>query len=158
MEKENEKQEGFFKYYELHTEYGPLYIYEKYKENPDQREPFHQEMPVTREFFTNEEGIRGYCTLDFRERTAVFTTTEMGMDGLPREHFMDELEPYDFLMKVAPYIETAEDKQEKAREVYDIFECKAKHQGNTRILRDTPEVSDYTKNRVAKILLKRYTK
>ena len=155
MEKTNEQ--GFYKYFELHTEYGPLYVYEKYKQDPKKVDEFHQEMPVTREFFTKEEGIRGYCTLDFINRTAVFTTTEMGMDGMPREHFMEELEPYDFLMKVAPFVETEEEKKEKAREIYRIFDCKANNKGNSRILRKEPEISQKTKNEVAKTLLKRYT-
>ena len=155
MEKTN--NQGFYKYFELHTEYGPLYVYEKYKQDPKEVDQFHQEMPITREFFTKEEGIRGYCTLDFMDRKAVFTTTEMGMDGFPREHYMEELEPYDFLMKVAPFIETEEDKKEKAKEIYNIFDRKIQHQGNNRIIRKKKEISQKAKNEVAKTLLKKYT-
>ena len=159
MEKNNnEKKEGFYKFFELHTEYGPLYVYEKYKEDPNHTEPFYREMPTTREFFTNEEGIRGYCVLEFMDRTASFTTIDMGMNGFPREEFMEELQPYEFLMKVAPFIETPQDKQEKAREIYDIFTNKAKNVGNSRIMRKQPEVSENTKNEIAKELLKKYVK
>lgn len=157
-EKINKKEgEGFFKFFELHTEYGPLYLYEKYSRDPDKAGNFDKEMPVTREFFTNEEGIRGYCTIDFMDRTAVFTTTEMSMEGFPREHYMEELQPYDFLMKVGPYIENDQDKQEKAREVYDIFRYKREKVCNSRIIRREREVSKKTKNEVAKQLLKKYT-
>ena len=46
-------------YYELRTLYGPLYIYEKYNDGKKSK------IPETREFFTHEEGIRGYDTLSF---------------------------------------------------------------------------------------------
>ena len=149
---EKKESEGFFRYFELDTEYGPLYVYEKYKNDPKKAKRFDHEIPVTREFFTNEEGIRGYGTLDFMNRTAVFKTTERNMNGEVSEQNMTELEPYEFLMKVAPFLET----EEKAKEVYRIFDCKARNVGNTRIIKEQPEVSQKAKNEVAKILLKKH--
>ena len=89
-------------------------------------------------------------------RTAVFKTTERNMNGEVSEQNMTELEPYEFLMKVAPFLETEELKEEKAKEVYRIFDCKARNVGNTRIIKEQPEVSQKAKNEVAKILLKKH--
>lgn len=156
FEKEKKEREGVFRYFELRTEYGPLYVYEKYEKEPDKADTFDKEMPVTREFFTNEEGIRGYCTLEFLDRTARFKTVEMLMNGQPSEHYMHELEPYEFLMKVAPYMETESDKEEKAKLVRTILESKARNIGNTTILSAQPEISKNAKNEVAKKLLKKH--
>lgn len=156
FEKEKKEREGVFRYFELGTEYGPLYVYEKYEKEPDKASNVDREMPVTREFFTNEEGIRGYCTLEFLDRTAKFKTVEMLMNGQPSETYMHELEPYEFLMKVAPYMETETDKKEKAKQVHHILECKAKNIGNTTILSEQPQVSKKAKNEVAKRLLKKH--
>ncbi len=153
---EMRKSEAFYRYYELTTEYGPLYIYEKYKMDPNKANKFNQEIPVTREFFTNEEGIRSYCTLNFMNQTAKFVTTEMLMNGLPLENYMEELQPYEFLMKVSPFIETDEQKLEKAQEVYQIFEWKSKSIQNIRILKNQPKKSQRSRNEYAKSLLKKH--
>ena len=157
--KENEmKEEGFYKYYELHTEYGPLYLYERFEKDPDKKEKFEILSSVMREFFTGEECVWDYTTIDFLEGAARFRFREMSMWGYPLEGFMDELQPYDFLMKVAPYLEDEETKQDKARKVHYIIDCKAKKIANTNVIKKEPEVSEHAKNEVAKTLLKKYVK
>lgn len=156
IEKGKKERKGFYRYFELRTEYGPLYVYEKYEKDPNKTGTFDNEIPVTREFFTKEEGIRGYCTLEFLDRTAKFKTVEMLMNGQPCEHYMHELEPYEFLMKVAPYIETEADKEEKTKLVHCILESKAKNIGNTTILSEQTQVSKEEKNEVAKKVLKKH--
>ena len=154
---EKEKKEGFYRYFALYTEYGPLYLYEKYENDPDRAGPFGKEMPVTREFFTGEEAKRGYHTLDFLDRTAKFKTEEMNMEGYPYEYYFYQLQPYEFLEKVEPFMETEETKKDKARKVYDILNYKAKNIGNTSVIKEPPKVSEQTKNKFAKKLLKEFT-
>lgn len=121
------------------------------------KDEFKREMPVTREFFTGEEGIRGYCTLDFLDRAAKFTTTDMSMHGYPLAEYMEQLEPYEFLMRVEPYLETEELKRKKSIEVRDILRSKANNLGNTNVITKPPVPSKNAKNEVAKKILTRYT-
>ena len=156
---ENNENECFFCYYELHTEYGPLYIYEKYKKDPDTRDIYECEMPITKEFFTEEEGIRGLDTIDFLNRTAKFKTSIMSMHGFYKiEDYKERLAPYEFLMRVAPFLETEEAKKEKIREVYNIFEDKANNIGNTRIIKSPQKKYINTENEYAIRILKKYIK
>ena len=150
------EKKDFIYYFELQTEYGPLYIYEKYKTDPTVK--FNCEIPETREFFTQEEGIRGYGTLDFKDRTAVFKTQDIGMDGMLRHDYKKRLAPYEFLMKVAPFLEDEEDKAAKRDQVNNIFRMKANNIGNTVILTDPPAVSEELKNNVARKILTRFVK
>ena len=148
-----------FKYtyfYELHTEYGPLYIYKRYKTDPS--EPFNREIPETREFFTQEEARIGYSDLNFLDDTVKFVTEDRDFEGQVRHCYLEGLHPYDFLMRVAPYLETDEDKEQKRQEVYDIFKRKAENLGNNKIITSPKEVSVEQKNKVASKILAKYLK
>ena len=59
-----------FKFYELYTEHGTLYVYETYKDGEGS-------YPETREFFTNEVAQRGYDTLVFNDGKCSFRTSQI---------------------------------------------------------------------------------
>ena len=108
-------------YYELRTSRGPLYIYEKYNDEK------HSEIPETREFFTHEEGIRGYDTLSFL-KDSTFRARVRNMEGLITDEYMKPLTPSEFLEKVIPYLDKEEKMAQKRKDVYAIF----KAQQNTK--------------------------
>ncbi len=133
-------------YYELDTEFGPIYYYtvasfEKYA-------PY--------EFFTQTEGVFGYGTISFGD--AKFETTHRDLEGTIRNEYAHKLRPYEFLMKVAPYLKDKETKQAKMLEVTDVFDRKAKGLGNDRPISKEPDVSNEQLDNVAAKLLTLYTK
>ena len=151
-----ENKEYFYKYYELYTEDGPLYIYEKYKEKP--KEIYNTEIPVTREFFTGEEAIRGYHTLDFLDRQSVFETNHYNLNGDFIDSYIKELEPYDFLMKVAPFLSDEKMLNDKKDDVMLILRYNAKLTNYRKIKKPSPEISNEIKNKESQKILKRYIK
>lgn len=142
-------------YFELATEYGPLYIYKKYNGDLSYQS---REIPETREFFTQEEAIIGYSDLAFLNGTSVFPTETRNMEGIITTSYLKPLSPYDFLMKVGAFLETKELRDKKRKDVYHIFEMKAKHLGNNKIITELPKVSEEQKNKMAKKILKPYLK
>lgn len=56
-----------YKFYELYTEYGTLFIYEKYIGEKST-------LPETREFFTNDLAQIGYDQLGFNNGQSIFKT------------------------------------------------------------------------------------
>ncbi len=135
-------------FYELATEYGPLYIYERYSDE-------FEKIPETREFFTQEIGTRGYGTLSFMGN-AVFRARERSMEGLVREEYMQELTPYEFLNKVFAYLENSEQKETKKAQVYNIFKMQAENKDNTRPILKELKPTEEQKNKIATKILKRY--
>ena len=139
-------------YYELLTEYGPLYIYEIYTKDPRK----FRELPVTREFFTGEIGIRGYYTLTFLDKS-LFPTSLLSMDGGRIHDYMIELSPLEFLDRVGYFMD--DNRIEGMKEcVYSIFERKAKNIGNNMIILEQPRITENQKNDIAaKVLAKHIT-
>lgn len=135
-------------YFELKTEYGPLYLYENYKSETD--------IPVTREFFTQEKGIRRYGYLSFMGNSD-FKTVERNMEGLITEEYIKELSPYQFLNKVGGYLISEDSINKKRKDVYNIFDMKANSKGNTTILNDEPQISGELKDVFANKILSKYT-
>lgn len=150
------KEKKFIFYYELATEYGPLYIYKQYEEDP--RIQFSHEIPVTREFFTQEEATTSYSELLFLDDTSSFTTEDRSIEGFIRESYLKELTPHEFLEKVAPYLESEELLDQKRKDVYYIFDSKARKEGNNKIIKDSPKVSEEFKDNIARKILKPYLK
>ena len=155
-EKKKKETKGYFCYYELLTEYGPFYIYEEYQNDPSNVDAFRREMPVTKEFLTGEEAIRGYHTLDFLNRTARFKTEEMSMDGEPLDYYLKPLQPWEFLMKIGAYLEDKEAKAIKASQIKYSMKCKAEGIGNTNVIKRELEVTDEQRNKVASLMLRRF--
>ena len=146
----------FIKYFELETEDGPLYFYEKYKSDPNVR--FNSEMPVTKEFFTGEEGIRGFNTIDFLDRKCVFDTYYYSILGELMDTYKHELTPYEFLEKVFPFLETEEAFRRKREEVLNMLEYKAKLTTSRKVKKRPPEISSKTKDEMSQMILKKYLK
>lgn len=138
-------------YYELATEYGPLYIYERYEEDPKQS----REVPKTREFFTQEEARVGYGTLSFLGDSN-FKTVERNYEGMIRKEYMTQLSPYEFLDRVGGYIGTEEEIREKRKEIYRIFKLKAHNIGNDQIITEPKRLSQEQKDHVAAKILTKY--
>lgn len=137
-------------YYELATEYGPLYIYERYK--GDSKQP---EVPETREFFTQEEARVGYGTLSFLGNSN-FKTVRRNYEGMIKEEYMTELSPYEFLDRVGGYVGTEEEINEKRKEIYRIFEMKAHNIGNDQIITEPKRLSQEQKDYIASKVLTKY--
>jgi len=133
-------------YYELDTEFGPIYYYTV--------ATFGKYAPY--EFFTQSEGEFGYGTISFGE--AKFETTHKYLEGTVRAEYSHKLRPYEFLMKVAPYLKDKETRDAKIEEVTDIFDRKAKGLGNNRPISKELEVSNEQLDNVAVKLLTLYTK
>ena len=127
-----------YHYYELYTEYGSLYLYEI---EDDYNKEVH-------EFFTGNNGEYGYGTLSFNEGESTFTIREKNMQGEITNEYLKELEPYDFLMKVAPFLKDKESKMKKMAKVGDIFYKKANNIPNKEAIKPDPEVSKEQKKKV----------
>lgn len=140
-------------YYELDTEYGPLYIYERYKSDESQ-------MPEMREFFTQEKAwVCGYGILSFltdEPNGKCFKMCEFNMEGKVLDNYMTKLSPYEFLCKVGGYLETSEKFEAKKESVYRIFKMKNNHQENNRVIPKPLEISEDQKNKVAEKILVKY--
>lgn len=137
-------------YYELATEYGPLYIYERHVGDPKE-----QKVPETREFFTQEEARVGYGTLSFLGNSS-FKTVRRNYEGMIKEEYMTELSPYEFLDRVGAYIGTEEEINEKRKEIYRIFEMKAQNIGNDQIITEQKRLSQEQKDNIAAKILTKY--
>ncbi len=137
-------------YYELATEYGPLYIYERHDSDPKE-----QKVPETREFFTQEEARVGYGTLSFLGNSN-FKTVRRNYEGMIKEKYMTELSPYEFLDRVGAYIGTEEEINEKRKEIYRIFEMKAQNIGNDQIITEQKRLSQEQKDSIAAKILTKY--
>ena len=138
-------------YYELATEYGPLYIYEKYKNDPKQS----IEVPETREFFTQEEALVGYGTLSFLDDSN-FKTVDRNSEGIITKKYMTKLTPYEFLDRVGAYIGTDEEIREKRNSIYRIFNMKANNIENDQIITEQKRLSQEQKDCIASKILTKY--
>ena len=150
-----EKKE-FIKYLELETDDGSLYLYEKYQTDPS--EEFNSEVPITREFFTGEEGIRGYNTLLFLDRQCEYTTKIQDIFGNCQGYNIHELRPHEFLEKVLPYLDNDETFERKRQEVLNILEYHAHKTESRMIKRTPPKLSDEKKDEYSNKILKKYIK
>ena len=150
-----EKKE-FIKYFELETEDGPLYFYEIYTKDPNEK--FNSEMPVTKEFFTGEKGIRGFNTIEFLDRKCVFDTYNYSILGELMDTYKHELTPYEFLEKVFPFIETEEALRQKREEVLNMLQFKAGLTDYRKIKKRPRAISENTKNEMSQKILKKYLK
>lgn len=110
-----------------------------------------------REFFTQEIGRKGYGTLSFLDDSK-FTTTERNMNGFITAEYMTEIAPYEFLNKVAAFLETNEKLAEKRKSIYNIFEMKANKIGNNKIILEQPTITEEQKNAIASKVLAKYIK
>lgn len=137
-------------YYELKTLYGSLYIYEKYKD----ASKLNTEIPETREFFTHEEGIRGYDTLSFLTDIK-FKTRERNMEGFITAEYMKPLTPSEFLVKVFPYLDREEQMQQKKQGVYILFEAQKNNENSQIPLLDDAS-NEEDKDLVANKILTKY--
>ena len=151
---ENNKE--FIKYIELETEDGPLYLYEKYKTDPNEK--FNHEIPETREFFTQLEGIRSFNCITFLDRKCEFEWDYISFMGEHIKTYRNEISPYEFLMKVAPFLKDEETLKNKREEVMNILEFKAKLVNHRKVKLLPPEISEEQKNEVSQKVLKRYIK
>ena len=140
----------YYKFYELYTEYGTLFIYEKYK---GEREVF----PETREFFTNEKAENGYDQLAFNNGKSVFRTRKRDSEGYIRQEYMKEIQPYEFLNIVEPFMMISGEKENMINRTKEIFDSIAKKSTGQVIVPPSP-ISVSEKNNVAIQSLKKYIK
>lgn len=138
-------------YYELETIYGPLYIYEKYQGDPKTS----NEIPETREFFTQEKGERGWGNLCFLNKSK-FETVHRNFEGNIVKNYMKELSPYEFLSRVSGYIESDKQIEEKRMSVYIIFELNSLQRANNQIIYEDPPMTQEEKDHVASKILAKY--
>ena len=153
---EQTKEKKYVKYFELFTEYGRLYIYEKYSKDPLNKS--NSEVGEVHEFFTGELAIKNYGSLDFLNRSCKFTTYDRDLEGNIRNEYYKELSPYKFLKKVLPYLKNDETIEKKQDEVYTIFKNKIHKVNNYKIVSESPKISKEQKNKEARRILKRYLK
>lgn len=146
----------YLRFYELFTEEGPIYIYEKYQTDPNAR--FNDEVPETREFFTQEEAIKGPDTVSFLDGRAVFQRDRKDEEGITKEVYLRLLTASEFLGKVLPFLDTEEKNKVKEKEVRQLLENKANNVVTKRIVVEPPKVSEEQKNKVAKKILRQYIK
>lgn len=146
----DEKEEKTFKFYELYTEHGTLYIYETYKDGEGS-------YPETREFFTNEVAQRGYDTLSFDDGKLSFRTRKRDLEGYVSEEYTKELEPHEFYKKIEYFVSTDNGFKEMKDRTYSIFRLKEKN-GQGKIIVPPKGPSLEEKNTIALQLLKRFVK
>lgn len=139
-----------FKFYELYTEHGTLYVYETYKDGEGS-------YPETREFFTNEVAQRGYDTLVFNDGKCSFKTRKRDYEGYVSEEYMKELEPYEFYKNIEFFVSAEAGYKEMKDRTYSIFRLKEKH-GDGKVIIPPQEPSLEEKNTLALQLLKRFVK
>ncbi len=138
-------------YYELATEYGPLYVYERYNDDPKTS----KEIPETREFFTQEEARVSYSSLVFLEK-AEFKVVERNMEGIITKNYMHKLSPYEFLNRVGSSLDSDEKMEEKRKRIYDIFEMKSNNMANDQVIETEQKGNKKQKNIVASKILSKY--
>lgn len=152
-------EDKFIKFIELRTQEEPLYLYEIYKLDPDDKE--NHEVPVTREFFTQEEGIRNFCSLEFLNRTCKYETQHYTFQGEWVENYVREISPFEFLEKVGPYIKNEELRKRKADEILTSMKFKAEHEGYSdyrRVKMNKTELPKEQMDEVAQKVLTKYMK
>lgn len=150
------EENEYIRFYELFTEEGPLFIYEKYKEDPNK--PFNTEIPEIYEFFTQEPGTRGYETISFLDGRAVFKKESKNSEGITTESYLRLLTAVEFLGKILPFIDSEENNKAKEKEVQRILENRANGVVPRKIVVEPPKVSEEQKNKVARKILKSYIK
>lgn len=155
MENKTEKRE-FIKYLELETADGPLYLYEKYKKDPNVL--YNTEIPETREFFTGEEAIRSFNSLLFLDRKCELPTRFCGLGGEVLDDYVNELTPTEFLLKVLPYFETDKTIKRKREEVRNLFEYNAGLTKRRIVKKAPPEITQRTKDEISQKILGKYLK
>ena len=149
-------EKNYFKFFELSTEEEPLYIYETYENNPDDRN--NHEIPTTREFFTQEEAQRSYLSLLFLDGKCSYTTEYYTIQGEWVEDYMKELSPHEFFEKVGPYLKDDETFEKKRREVENSMQFKANLTTYRMVKKQLTEMPKDKQDEAAKIILKRYIK
>ena len=142
--------ESIYKFYELYTEFGTLYVYEKYKDGDGS-------YPETHEFFTNEEAQRGYDQLIFNGCSVPFRTRKRDVEGYVSLEYMKELEPYEFYNNLEFFVSTEVGYKEMKDRTHSIFRLKEK-KGQGTIIVPPKEPSKDFKNELALGLLKKYVK
>lgn len=144
-------------YYELITEYGPLYIYKRYQCDPENNSRISSRIPLEiKEFFTRQEGTRGYDSLSFLG--ANFRTLDRTIEGLVRTDYMRELTPAEFLSKVSEFLEPIDKFEEKRKEVYRIFDMKVNNIRDNLVNMDELLETEEQKNEKAVKILSKYLK
>lgn len=141
---------NYYKFYELYTEYGTLFVYEKYIDDKSA-------YPETREFFTNDEAQRGYDQLCFNNGRSIFRTRKRTSDGYIREEYMKELEAHEFLERVEVFLSSEEEREKMVKRTNDIFDVITKKCTGKVIIPPNP-ISVEEKNNLAIHSLKKYIK
>lgn len=149
-------EESYLRFYELYTENGTLYFYEKYKEDPNK--PFNNEIPEIYEFFTQESGTRGYDDISFLDGKARFKRERKDSEGITKEWYLRLLTPSEFLERVLPFLDDQLSSDQKAKEVMKILEAKATGTILKDIIVPDPKPTENQRNKVAKKILKEYIK
>ncbi len=144
-------------YYILHTEYGPIYLYEKYylidffKDSTS----ISKKALELREFFTGTQATFGYSDIWFGENCK-FTRCIRQDEGFIKTDFMEQTSPHEFLNKISPYLLNEDRKKDKMREFYKILELKEKGIGNTEPIMDEPVLSNEERNKLAERILEKH--
>ena len=147
----------YIKFIELRTEEEPLYLYEIYEKDPTENN--NHEVPVTREFFTQEEGIRNFISIEFLNRQCKYLTQDYSIQGEWRGDYANEITPYEFLEAVGPYLKDEETFNKKKEEVLNSMRFKAKLTDYRMIKMDKKGgIPQETKDEAAKTILKKYMK
>ncbi len=148
-----DKMNNFIKYYELSTEDGPLYYYEIYREDAEK-----SEIPIPIEFFTQEEGVRGFNCVEFLDRKCSYPYGPVSMQGYITQPYLKELSPYEFLEAVGPYMASEAVMEDKRKEVMTGMKFKAGLTNYRMIKIQRNEINQKQKDEVATKILKKYMK
>lgn len=149
-------EESYLRFYELFTENGTLYFYEKYKENPNKA--FNNEVPEIYEFFTQEPGTRGYDDISFLDGKARFKRERKDREGITQEWYLRLLSASEFLERVLPFLDDEKSSNKKAKEVMKILEAKATDTILKSIVVPDPKPTEEQRNKIARKVLRGYIK
>jgi hypothetical protein len=138
------------RYYELYTEYGTLYYYAVKEDNKLVSDVY--------EFFTKEKGKYNYESILFYDGRCEFPICHRDLNGEIRGRYIKELDAFDFLLKVAPYLKNNEIRENKVETVREIFRKKEHNIPNNEPVLPDLEITKEQKNGLAAKILTLYTK
>lgn len=140
-----------YKFYELYTENGTIYVYEKYKDGDGS-------YPETHELFTNEIAVRGYDELTFNGCKVPFKTRKRDLEGYVVEEYMKEIEPYIFYDNLEYFITTESGHKEMRDRTYSIFNYREKKGKQGKVIIPSKEPTIQARNNLALESLKKLIK
>ena len=144
-------------YYILHTEYGPIYLYEKYylKDFFKDGTSISKHAIETREFFTGTIAYYGYSDINFGEKVK-FVRCERNPEGFVRTDYMEPVSAHDFLERVSPYLINDQRKSNKINEFFSILSLKEKGIGNTTPIMNEISLSNEERDKLADKILEKH--